>query len=425
MTHETEAYCAIDFSPSGAAAADLFAKLPTEARLGQLALSDVIGSTPGNMTQGMCEWYEGHIAPVRSSALEGVQSVLNGIDTKANGKPVFVEREKDKAEDDLLKAKRDAVKSVRDTRKTEFTRLEKIQESEDKTRDRYETLRNTLDREPRQWNSFLYVGLLMIIGLAELAINWEAFNAIKFFTPAVATGTALILGFALAASSHYTGSVIRQYKSLFDPANDDMDRFAGWKMIGMAASTLTIALGLVAFSRFYYLQQVASSNIFGDASIGLLKTVGGSMMSNILVWMVGVLIAYMAHDQVPEFPAALKDLERFTKKREALQNSLDKPLARPFSKAEAQYKNDMERIKQRSASLASVPTQVEARGLMQKVMEQDAKVKALLATYRHRLKNDGRHDAVFLMDEELGRTDNKIELNHESYSQKPLVMKYV
>lgn len=422
MTDHIAAYEAIDLGEGSPIIRDLMERAPKEARNTQIILSDDRDRASANLTPEMQNWYRKHIASDRGYAMDSVDALLSGGD-RTNGKLSFTRREQDSEKHKALMRKYEELSSHRDRQQTRFDELERVAKDEEKARLDFDDLCNSHGRQPREWPKWLYLPLLMLVGLAELAINWEAFLAIDNFTPAIATGTSLVIGLALAFSSHLTGMTMRQFKAHFGAAVDNIDRFSGMKMFGLAGTTLTISLGAVAYARFAFFQQSAL-DFGGGAQASLSKMVGGSMLSNILVWVVGVLIAYLAHDPDPEFPKKQQHLAKLEAQRQSLQESLERPLRRPFEQIDAQLKKELAAIGNRHNAQTNVSTRQEAVSLENRIRRKDHGVVAALAEYRSELLRHMAADAAFLRDEPLQPGRRRI-LSPSEYHKEGLELKYV
>lgn len=423
MTNDIEAYASLDLSHESAAAQDLLRRIEQEARLNEIHLSDLYDTMPSGLTGSMRQWFTEHISPGRNKALGSVSNYLQSIDRTEHGDPVFELRDQQDLKRKAIERTREAIKHDRDANATDYERLESLQKEERDARRKYETLRNRHGREPQCWSKWMYMLVLLAIGLAELAINWESFNAIEYFTPAIATGTALVVGMALALSSHYTGMTLRQFRARFDNSNDDLDVYSGWKMLSLAGLTLSIALGAVYYGRIFYFQQLVMDSWGAGSDASMLKVVGGSMISNLLVWLVGVLFAYMAHDPDPDFPGVKDRFIKLTADREASAKTIEKRLARVKEKIEATYQKERVALANQVKSLGGISEQREADKMIAKIKAQDDCVKGLLARYQSQLLAATEPTTVFVQKDPLFGTPQ--QLSPREYEQNEMVMNYV
>jgi hypothetical protein len=139
---------------------------------------------------------------------------------------------------------------------------------------------------------------------SEAALNLESFEALPWATPAIAWGATIIIGIALGLASHFHGTVLKQYAYWFGAEQHDHHRGPAWRMVLIGSITLAVALGFVYYARSaYFIAYVGPLSGFGqsDANLSVLWIVGGSLLGNTIVYLVGVLWAYLLHDNDPEF----------------------------------------------------------------------------------------------------------------------------
>ena len=423
MTKEIDAYTELDLSEGGIVQQDLMMRVDQEAQLSEIHLSDLYDTMPSNLTGSMRQWFMEHVSPMRNAALESVSNYLRNIDRTAHGDPVFEERDRQNLRRDAHKGKQDVLRKDRDAHKAEYERLETLRSEEQKARRNFETLRSRHGREPKEWPKGLYMFVLLIIGLAELGINWESFNAIDYFTPAIATGTAFVIGMALALSSHFSGMTMRQYRARFNDAADDLDRYSGWKMFALAGTTLSIALGAVYYSRIFYFQQLVMDSWGAGSDVSMVKVVGGSMISNLLVWLVGVLIAYMAHDPDPDFPSVKHQLDKISSQREEKSNNIDKRIGKEYTKIDAIYRKENEALENQIRAMSGIAEQREADEMVAKIKAQDDRIKSLLARYQSKLLSVAEPSTVFVR--KNSEFAGQEILSSRQYEQNDMVMNYV
>ena len=103
--------------------------------------------------------------------------------------------------------KRQSQKSSREKRKAEYDRYDEAKLEYFKAKEDYDELRSRHGREAKL-RPIWYIPALGLIGVFEALINFDSFNAIKMFTPAIALGVTFIVALALATASHLHGTVI-------------------------------------------------------------------------------------------------------------------------------------------------------------------------------------------------------------------------
>lgn len=378
-------YDALDFSLAGPPARELHAGIDHDLALPRLRLSDHAGAVPADLTPNMASWYRAQVEGPRRAALDAVEAQAARLNQVASGSGIFLERELDRAEDERLTAKRQVVASHAEKNQAAIQRLETLTQSYAGAKRRFESLSARHGRAPkivRWW----YYALLVVIGIAEFMINFESLNAIRIFTPAIATGTAVVLSIAVALSSHYFGTLLKQFAVLSDPAQNDSDRWPIVKMLGIGTVTLLFALGVVWYARASYFADIVSEQaiLTGEAP-SWIKVIGGSLISNLLVWAVGVLIAYAVHDPDPHYPDAFLHMGVCERAMRTAREKLDKPLQREFQQIDTRAKNRRTAAQNQHESHGNLAEHQQARRLFEKVAEQDARVMSVLEAYRREL----------------------------------------
>jgi hypothetical protein len=124
--------------------------------------------------------------------------------------------------------------------------------------------------------------------------------------PAIAAGTTLILGMLLAFSADAHGKILRQWSYMFGPHVDLRERFASWRLLGLATFALILVVGAAGGSRYaaalHSLASQSGSNILGDIiTVDPFRDVMLSLLANLGAWAVGVFLAYLTHDRNPEY----------------------------------------------------------------------------------------------------------------------------
>lgn len=346
-----ESYCALDFSRNGELSSELMESVGIEAEQEEIVLTDHLGPRPPNLTPEMSNWFDSYVRNQRSGALDEVESQLAMVDSKAHGGGVFFEREIWKAKQAELSEKRDAIRAEREARQKDYNDLDAHKEEVEKLSTRYEQKRNRYNREPMILNRIAYSIALIFLGVTDVALNWGHIYDAELGSPAIAYGISIGIAVGIAYSGHLTGMTLRQAKARFSRANDDLDIWAGWKMFGLASLLLTIALSAVFWIRAEYFTIVrAQTLLLGGEVPSFYGTVVGSMLTNIIVWIVGVTIAFLSHDPDPGFPEAKIALAREEAKLNKLQRSLNKYLNRRYEQAAAKSKEATESAKNREKS---------------------------------------------------------------------------
>ncbi len=155
-----------------------------------------------------------------------------------------------------------------------------------------------------------YVAIIACIGVAEWFINYDV---LLQFTgvPAIAAGSTVLLGALLAFAAHGYGELLKQWSFRFGESRDPASRSRDWRYLGMSSAALLIVLAAAGCSRYAAALQILTTqahhsllNNVGVTDVNPLRDVLISLLANIAAWVVGVFIAYIAHDDDPVYAAA-------------------------------------------------------------------------------------------------------------------------
>jgi hypothetical protein len=422
---QIDAYRAIDLSPSGEIVGNLLAGLPVESSAEHIRLTDHVGALPAGITPHMASWYRSFIAGPRGQALDAIATTLGTNNDQKGTRGVFLERSISEEEDRRLELKRQAQKSSREKRQADYDRYTEAKHEYTKAKNDYDELRARHRREAKL-TPWWYIPVLLLIGLAEVLINFESFSAIKAFTPAIALGVTLVVGFGIASASHLHGTVIRQLESRFGAHRKEGDRASAAWMLSMGFLILSVVLGLVWYARNSLLaEQLLENSVIGGEAPSALFMIGGSMLGNVLVWLIGIAVAFFTHDDDHNFPLALKHKASSEKKMYALHDKINQPLKRDFERIDAQCEKEVAQARNKHASLASDKDFTDGRTQFAKVVEQDSRVVAALELYRTQLTNALKGTRAKLeIKSELDSVEDE-ELDPIQYAAHPLTLKYL
>ncbi len=422
---QVDSYRHLDLSPGGDIVKGLLAGVPAEADGSLIRLTDHVGELPGNLTPLMASWYRSYVAGPRGQALDAVATVLGANSDEKRTRGIFLEREMSVEQDRRIEKKRQSQKSSREKRKAEYDRYDEAKLEYFKAKEDYDELRSRHGREAKL-RPIWYIPALGLIGVFEALINFDSFNAIKMFTPAIALGVTFIVALALATASHLHGTVIRQLESRFGAHRKDGDRASSVWMLGIGFFLLFSVIASVWYARNSLLadQLLETSVIGGDAPSAFLM-IGGSMIGNLLVWLIGVAIAFLAHDEDHNYPDALKNKMRAEKKMYALFERINQPLKKEFVKIDATCDKAIEQARNKHASMSSDREFADGRALLAKVSEQDTRVIAAFELYRMQLISALKGKRIqFEVQPELETTEEET-LDATQYAARPLQLKYL
>lgn len=333
---------------------------------------------PGDLTPSMRAWYDAFISgPRRRAIAEVFRRLRDGGSPEQESRPILYDFEACAAQQKYLR-KLDELQGRRSSQ--QLSKLNNARDEEKEAERRYKNKEATHDRAPKMVNPFIYWGAISMIGVAEIAINWEAFNAVSGFTPAIATGVTLVIAIALALSSHFIGTAFRHVGHDMDDSQSDYDRWAKVKMFSFGFLALALVLATVAYARENFLaaELQRAATLGGSSGPNGLRIIGGSLLSNVIVWIVGVLLAYMLHDSDPTYPAAKEALDKARAKQRRILDKIEKSEDRERRAIEAALRKDLNDAKNASENCSYRPNVKEAAELLEHIKEKDREVIALL-----------------------------------------------
>lgn len=418
-------YVSLDLGPDSLARKELEEAVHSEAKSEHLKLTDLMGESPRSLTPEMLTWYDIHVRAARKAAVDAVDAQLSAMSKGKKAGGVLLERQLDKIEDTRIAQKRQTFVSHKQKYVAGYNKLKQALEEEEKARLRYENLELRHNRAPRL-PPWWYIPVLFLLLPAEGAINYETFMAVSWMTPALALGTVAVIGFLLTLSAHMYGTLLRQARVLFDPAENDIERLVGWRMLGIGTLSLAVVLGVVWYFRSaYFADLMRTMIIMGGEAPSSVLIIGGSLLGNVAVWLCGVILAFLLHDPDPHFPKSLQDWKKKSAIVMRLQTDLARPLQHEFEKIDAVARREKEQAKNQDRAMAHLQEYQEARKMFSRIKEQDARGIALLSLYRGKLLNAMRdRDARFEKWGESG-VEEKEFLTGSQYAAEPIEFKFL
>jgi hypothetical protein len=383
-------YEALDLGEGSALRRSLLDKADDEAASRDIRLSDCWNEkNPAFLTGEMLSWYRTEISPARQRALNAVGAAFSAIGAEGKKDTVFLEKERQVQRIKLQNRKRDIMREQREGRRADFVKLTALRNEEEQLRHEYNSIRaREKNREPQMLNFPLYVILLFFIGIVEIFINYDSFRSLSWSTPFLALGMSIVVAIALALASHWHGTVLKQWDYYFGRRERDTHRFTAWRMLCLGTLALTLVLSSVVYARWSFLgDYLDMRDTFGEGADGVsaFMVVGGSVLGNVLVWIVGIFIAWLLHDRNPEFPEKRKALRRKEVQAARIADSLEKERKREFERAEAAYSDEIERLENADKAQAPAGSYQTARTLYDRFCAQDGKLLAALFAYRSQL----------------------------------------
>jgi len=431
MPESLKAYLDINCALAGSIAKDLMDRVDDEAAKDEIALTNIEGDTPANLTNEMENWYRSYISPDRGAALHAIcQAYRDQAEPgKADGfiLPLRLGTLDERHLSDKLKFYKDHAERF-------HSQSQEIVETHKKLLDAthdYETKKAMHGRDAVITNRVLYLGLLIfVIFGSEAAINLESFEALPWATPAIAWGATILIGLAIGLAAHYHGTVYKQYAYYFGPAEDDTRRGPAWRMFAGGSAALSAALAFVYYARSAYLSAyLGSVGDFGQGNEGrsFVWVVGGSLLGNFLVYLIGVLWAYLMHDPDPEFPELKLDVQELEHKLALLKRGIEQARIRSLEQMSAAHKRDTEAARRMSSVLSAQPRYRRAQEQFASLQRQDEAVIGVLLAYRIKLAQRAaslgkRTRYVAYTDDPFVRQQN---LTASEYQRVSLKLKYL
>lgn len=420
-------YLAIDFGADSALRNGLLSRVEREATQDEIALTDIAGDTPAHFTPEMLAWFHDHVAFHRGDALEDLKKRF-AADRPHNGASTcIIEAEREQVEDEFLRERRTLRRDYLLNRRADRERLVSLRRDEEQAKLEYVDLKADLGREPIEHKPGIYFGGLFCVGIAEALINFESFASLPWATPFLATGLTLLVGAAIALAAHLHGKLLKQYRSYFDHHVDPGKRWVAVRMFGIGTSAFLTALASVYYARDAYLAQtmLVDASLGGEGDGGhVLWLVAGSLIGNILVYLVGVILAYMLHDENPRFPELRAVLAKLTARRDALARVLDEEEQRIMKAAETRRKHRLEELRSRNNAQRSAPRYAGNRTLFESLAGQDARVLGALDAYRIALCQQVRARKGHFIRADDMEPDVKHHLTPAQYQQLGLALKH-
>lgn len=430
-------YLSLDLAKNGSIAAELSTRIEDEAKRaideGRLVLADIIGKHPTHLTQEMLSWYQSQIESIRGPSLQSVGQLFRERSDPAKGEGFILEARIGSLKEQLLEGK---LKVFRDHRQRNHTASEKVAELERKVAEderHYLQRKQELNgREAIILSRPLYIFLLFFVLFGpEALLNLESFGALPWASPFIAWGATILIGVGIGFAAHFHGTLLKQWTYHFDPSQDDSRRGPARRMFVSGSVLLSVALSFVYYARFAYFQSyVASVSGFGQSSEdngGLLWVVGGSLLGNFIVYLVGCLIAYIMHDADPDYSERRKNIEKNRSEADKLKQKLEAEWQRALEQLDALYKRKVNEARSAHSIVMKQESLAWPQELFGKLQAQDARVVAILLSYRQGLlqKLSPHAKKVIFTERSDHPYHETIDLTLAQYEQTPIELKYL
>lgn len=375
-----QAYSDLDLSPNSQLAQALMSRVQQEGALREISITTEADSEApsANLTPGMLSWYQSYVAPKRSAAISATENLASDI-TVGKGTPGIVER-----------VKVDEVKRHRARRQAEIhaafrTKHGPLIKNLDQVETEHDRLRvREGGRDAKVPNHFVEWGILLpLIMLPEALLNFESFRRAPIIqSDFQALGATIIVGIGIAIAAHLIGRFIRQF-SYFMRSDDERSNRAGWPLWSIGTVLLTVALGVVAYARYQYLLPLAEQAIIlGRAPPNIAAQTAGLLGGNMVVFLIGVGLTFMLHDQNPDYSDKARKLRKLQKEWDTLNKKEVVAKIADLDRSKKEKEEDVQRI---TSQMANLPGHANLRANIKAIEGKDSEVAGILSQYKQLL----------------------------------------
>ena len=417
-------YLDLDFSVASPAGEALFSELTRDN--GNTLSPPYSDGIPAYLTTGMAVWYNQHVHPCRVGALHAINRTFNDMNSRKAGRHgIFLELEMDSAD-------RVSLERIREERALFQQRqdITKVYEDLNEQRQKYNDMQ--LDYgEALKWKPFRYWSVLIfMIVILEGFINIESFLAIPGFTPALSTGSFLVVSCAFAVSAHLVGMLIKQRRERLGGAVRGHEKRNNVLLFGAALVMFGLAFMFVVYARWSLLGDLilVKSQTTGEG-LGWeeLLRFGGSLIGNVIVYLMGIVWSYIRHDLHPGF-SELRD------RVEILEGRFSKLLSRELAQRTMQHLHAAQEEKLKLRNLdrqlsTQLPGYRDCRDMVNQLRQQDARVAALLEKYKAALLErvlSEHHPREFrFVDITKAAIDTGVSITAERYATIPIELRFI
>lgn len=408
-------YLALDFSPTSEAARDLMARVVREDGRAAIDLQDIAGPLPADITMQMGSWYQTYVHPLRVPALQAICQRYEAATDQSDAVAFLPQARQSKLDEELLKAKRDLYNNMvaRFRSKNEEIRdkKKKLVEAEREYRSRRMELGGR-DAKPLRKVRY-YSFLILLLFSSEAAINLDAFKSLPWATPAIAWGSMVIIGLGVGFAADVHGKLLRQFEYWFGgehkggkhvPAWRKLllpDSIVGktlsyvhysparrgpaWRQFLLADILLTGSLSYVYYARDAYFSEQVPLSQYGQHGESFVWIVGGSLLGNLLVYVIGTIWAFWMHDPDPDFVDRWLRVQHLEHRIASLSMEVEETVEGERQILVVAHKTHSEECARAEREMAIWPSLRRPRELYQRFTSQDMAVAGLLTGYRTQL----------------------------------------
>jgi hypothetical protein len=228
-------------------------------------------------------------------------------------------------------------------------------------------------------NTWPYYVIIAATTSVEWLINFDALYDWLGRIYALAAGGTIIMAWAIGTAAHVHGTYLKQWNSRFAPHVAGKGRYT--TLLMAASLLLLVVLGVAGWARYSLAMEgvVATGPTLPtdqvtappNPTVDVLVSLG----FNLLIWLIGLVIAFFAHDENHE----LMDAEHERWKRTRAFNRLHRPWEKRITLAKARATRELEQL--RTATALAVNATKSQRDMLEQVDKRAEVVYRYLATH--------------------------------------------
>lgn len=141
-----------------------------------------------------------------------------------------------------------------------------------------------------------YVPSLAALGVGELFINYEGFRE-YLGVPLFAFMLAFGVGVAVALGSHIHGTWVKQWTVLFRQRDGNLPPWAYPAIFTVICLLVFFSFLAVGWTRYSWVESLIARGLEG---MNVWSTMLQGLIPNIIIWLIGIVIAFANHDRSPQ-----------------------------------------------------------------------------------------------------------------------------
>lgn len=366
------------------------------------------------ITAGMANWFARYIAPKRTAAIAETEHLSRQITIGENVPGFLIKTEQQNVHAKHSAEKLLEIQNFRNAHSNDIEQFEKLNRE-------YKEMRVNEGNRDAKTPSAAYEWLVLVpfIMLFEGFLNYDSFYQHPLInTVFVAFGVTVIVGIGIAVSAHLMGRYLKAYY-YYNRARDSKKRVSGVPQILLSVLLLSVCLAVIGYARYHSAQGLPSVDVFTDSAPNVFVQVGGLILGNVVVFLIGTAFAFMLHDPNPEFSDKKRELDRQTRSLEIRRRPVEKKIVQ-IDRSLTENLGDLER---KSKQLLVSPHYAKLNELTDQIESVDNNVLGLLGEYKSALiARIAEHDPHFQFeqpdDADLFKTPDKHLLSMSEFASR-------